>query len=215
MASWLSDKGARHIVLVSRHGCRTLMQKSMLKRLRQNGCAVHEICCDISKENEVRKMLLAIDVQAPQLKGIFHLAAVINSNNITQISRNELQQSLESKAYAAEYLHNNTLSKDLDIFMMMSSVVGVWGTPELAAYSAANNYLDALACHRRSKGLPGLAVQLGAVRGTGTLERNTKAATLLDLKGNLSLHISECLAALETLLLKEDLPPVVTIANMV
>eukprot|EP00058_Branchiostoma_floridae_P024610 XP_002610100.1 hypothetical protein BRAFLDRAFT_89867 [Branchiostoma floridae] len=215
LARWLVDHGAKHIALLSRNGCKTAENVHSVEYMESKGGKVYTYEADVSNKTSLTNVLnhLRADPSVPALKGIFHLAAVIDDANVLDVKDSQLEKSLAAKAWGALHLHELTQDDDLDIFFLLSSVTAAWGNPEQCGYVAANSILDALAEHRHRRGLPALSLQLGAVRGVGILEGNTKAAKIVTGKGMLTLHIDECLQMLPRLLRARD-TPVVTLANM-
>lgn len=75
---------------------------------------------------------------------------------------------LDPKVQGSWNLHT-LLPRDLDFFILLSSMMGTIGGASLTAYSAANAYMDALARHRVSLGERGVALGLGVVADSGFL----------------------------------------------
>ena len=65
------------------------------------------------------------------------------------------------KAMGAWMLHELTRDLPLHCFVLFSSASSVWGAQGMAAYAAANHFLDALARHRKSQGLAVTCVNWG------------------------------------------------------
>ncbi|XP_078679916.1 putative polyketide synthase 1 [Branchiostoma floridae x Branchiostoma belcheri] len=215
LARWVADRGAKHIALLSRRGCRTAENRHTVEYMESTGAKVYTYKVDVSDKTALGNVLdhLRADTSVPPLKGVFHLAAVIDDANALDVTDSQLEKSIAAKARGALNLHELTKDDKLDIFFLLSSVAATWGNPDQCGYVAANSVLDALAEHRHHLDLPALSVQLGAVRGVGVLEGNMKASKIVQGKGFLSLHVEEILQMLPRLLKSRD-TPMVTLANM-
>ena len=209
LSRWMCKKGARHIVLTSRRGCHNAAGRRTLAFLKSQGVTVYEFAGDLSDESFVQTMIAKLNHSSsiPPITGVFHLAGIIKeADNFLHLLPDQLQLMVGCKARGAQYLHDHTLDQPLDVFMLMSSLVTIWGNPVQPSYCAANSFLDALALHRHSLGLPALSLQLGAVRGAGFLEDKSDVTRRLADKGTSTLHIDEILSVLGKLLVSCDQP---------
>jgi myxalamid-type polyketide synthase MxaE and MxaD len=84
---------------------------------------------------------------------------------LPRLQPDQLDAVLRPKVAGSWVLHQLTETLDLDHFVLFSSVAGLWGSRGMAHYTAANQFLDALAHHRRALGLPALAVNWGGWEG--------------------------------------------------
>ena len=108
----------------------------------------------------------------PPLKGVFHAAAIMEFATITRLQPQQLDAMLRPKVQGGWLLHELSRGLDLDHFVLFSSISALWGARGLAHYAAANQFLDALAHHRRAQGLPALAINWGGWAG-GDQARDT------------------------------------------
>lgn len=77
----------------------------------------------------------------------------------------------DSKIKGTWNLHK-FLPKDLDFFVMLSSISGIVGNATQASYAAGNTFLDAFAAFRNSLGLSAVTLDLGVITGVGYLSSN-------------------------------------------
>ncbi|MGW2190708.1 beta-ketoacyl reductase, partial [Streptomyces sp. NPDC001719] len=160
LARWLAHQGAPHLHLTSRRGPHAPGTQQLTQELTQLGTTVTITACDVSDPHQLRNLLDTIPHQHP-LTTVIHAAGVPNYIALDELSPAELDAVLQPKARAALNLHEMTRDADLSAFVMFSSGAAVWGSGQQGAYGAANHFLDALAEHRRSQGLPATSIAWG------------------------------------------------------
>jgi NAD(P)-dependent dehydrogenase (short-subunit alcohol dehydrogenase family) len=203
-AGWLASRGARNLVLISRSGRVAPEAQAAIAALVRAGVTVHAAPCDVSDGKAIAGLLSEVAVALPPLRGIIHAAAVIEDGLIRNMNRDQIRRVLAPKILGAHYLHQLTLGKTLDFFVLFSSATTLFGNPGQGNYVAANAGLEALAARRRAAGLPALCVAWGAIEDAGYLARNPEVKEALQSRmGGAAIHSAVALDALEELLLAD------------
>jgi acyl transferase domain-containing protein/NADP-dependent 3-hydroxy acid dehydrogenase YdfG/acyl carrier protein len=144
--------GVRHLMLIGRRGPDAPGAGELQAELAGAGATVRLVSCDAADREALRQVLSGIPAEHP-LRGIVHLAGVVDGGTVRALTRDRLGRVLRPKVDAAWNLHELTRDSDLSAFVLFSSVAGIFGDPGQANYAAANSFLDALAAHRRAHGL--------------------------------------------------------------
>jgi len=135
----------------------------------------------------------------PALRGVFHAAGALDDGTLLQQSWSRFADVMGAKVAGAWSLHALTRDDELDAFVLFSSVASLLGSPGQGNHAAANAYLDALAHHRRSAGLPALSVNWGAWAEVGAAAREDRERRI-QLQGVGAMTPAEGIAALEAAL---------------
>jgi acyl transferase domain-containing protein/NADPH:quinone reductase-like Zn-dependent oxidoreductase/SAM-dependent methyltransferase/acyl carrier protein len=200
LARWLVDAGARHLVLTGRSGASNPEAAEFVAELQDRGVEVRVVSADISKPDDVKRLFAAIKSGEQPLRGLFHLAMVIDDAPLASLTPERMRTVLGPKARGAWLLHEATQETKLDCFVMFSSVSSIFGNPAQGNYSAANAFLDSLAHHRQALGLPALAVNWGVLGGEGYVARNERVADFLARQGTTEISPGEAMGLLESFL---------------
>ena len=161
VAEWLAEHGAGTIILNGRRDPDPEAEDA-IAAMRRRGVKIEVELADMTDTSAIDGMLERMDAQYPPLAGIIHSVGVLSDAALTNQTWESFERVLWPKIIGAWHLHRATLDPDLDMFVLFSSRVGVMGNPGQANHAAANAFLDQLAAHRRSLGLPGQAIAWGA-----------------------------------------------------
>ena len=124
-------------------------------------------------------ILADIDYSLPPLRGIMHLAGVLDDSIAPAFGPVEDVDSPSAEACAGAWnLHVRTANRSLDFFALFSSVASLIGSPGQSNYAAANAFLDALAEHRRARRLPATSINWGPWAEVGMAAREGRATRL-------------------------------------
>lgn len=170
LASWLVDKGAQTLMLVSRSGLPSPAEEATVEGLRERGANVVVHRADVSSGPQVDRLIQAA-TELGRLAGVFHGAMVLDDGAIDALTAKRFQRVLAPKADGAWHLHRATAQLDLDHFVLMSSIASAIGTPGQGNYAAANAYLDELAEARRAAGLAATSINWGVIDDVGVVAR--------------------------------------------
>jgi NAD(P)-dependent dehydrogenase (short-subunit alcohol dehydrogenase family)/acyl carrier protein len=111
--------------------------------------------CDVSDVAQVRALIDDL----PQLRGVVHAAGIRRDG--LSLDEQSMEDVISAKVRGACNLHEATINRPLDFFILVSSAAGTLGSPGQAAYGAANAAMDDLASERKRLGLPALSVAWG------------------------------------------------------
>ncbi|MEY2531667.1 MAG: hypothetical protein QOI96_1752, partial [Verrucomicrobiota bacterium] len=200
LARWLVDAGARQLVLTSRSGASNPEAAEFVAELQDRGVEVRVVSADISVPDDVKRLFAEIKSYGQPLRGLFHLAMVIDDAPLASLTPERMRTVLGPKAHGAWLLHEATQETKLDCFVLFSSVSSIFGNPAQGNYSAANAFLDSLAHHRQALGLPALTVNWGVLGGEGFVARNERVADFLARQGTNAISPGEAMALLESFL---------------
>ncbi|WP_433335343.1 type I polyketide synthase [Spirillospora sp. CA-294931] len=160
IAGWLAEQGWRHVVLAG----------------------PHSEAPDLPDGAELTRIGLTEIAEAAgrhPIRAVVHAASHLDLVPLEATTPEALAEAVAVKARLADELDEIFADADLDAFVLFSSVAGVWGGGDHAAYAAANAHIDALAEDRRARGLPATSIAWGlwgfstddrqAARGLGSL----------------------------------------------
>ncbi|MFT7009220.1 MAG: acyl transferase domain-containing protein/NAD(P)-dependent dehydrogenase (short-subunit alcohol dehydrogenase family) [Colwellia sp.] len=200
---WLSEQGAKHIIVISRRGAHSNEAINVIDKMQLKGVTVWVVRQDISDLVSLSASLDAIIMQCPPVKGVFHAAAVLDDSSLKNVQKDNVENVFLSKAIGAWNLHYYFCEAQLDFFILYSSVVSMLGNAGQSAYAAANGYLEGLSSYRRSRNLSCLSIAWGGISDTGIIARNDKIASSLKRKGMTLLASNSVLKVIHSALLND------------
>ncbi|NWR04682.1 FAS synthase, partial [Paradoxornis webbianus] len=200
LAQWLVERGAQKIILTSRSGIRTGYQARRVEEWKALGVKVLVSTSDIGTLEGTQK-LIEEALQLGPVGGIFNLAVVLRDGMIENQTP-ELFGEVNKPKYSGT-LHLDWVTRkkcpDLDYFVAFSSVSCGRGNAGQSNYGFANSTMERICEQRRHDGLPGLAIQWGAIGDVGILVKTMGNKDIV-VGGTIPQQMSSCLEVLDVFL---------------
>ncbi len=173
-AEWMSQRGAKHLVLLGRNKPSTCVM-NMVDQLRHKGVEILILQSDVSDAVQLNNVFEKINNEMPVLRGVIHAAGILDDGSLLNLNEDRVKKVMTPKVDGTWNLHLATLDLPLDFFVLFSSAVSVLGSPGQGNYAAASTYLDAFAWYRRNLKLPAISINWGPWAEVGlaaeTIER--------------------------------------------
>ncbi|MDF2261417.1 type I polyketide synthase, partial [Streptantibioticus ferralitis] len=212
VARWLVDRGAEHVVLLSRRGPDAPGAADLRAELEQTGARVSVLACDVADRAAMTEVFAGIPADLP-LRTVVHAAGVGSAlTPVESLTLDQLNDELRVKASGALLLDELTAGLELDAFVLFSSGAASWGGSGQGGYAAGNACLDSLAEYRRSQGRTATSIAWGGWAAPGMTELDAAFVDYLGRMGVLAMQPDLAIAAMQRVL--EDDETTITVSDM-
>ncbi|XP_059048171.1 fatty acid synthase-like [Achroia grisella] len=211
LADWCILRGARKILLTSRKGVSNGYQSTRLRMWSSYGADVRISTHDVTTESGCEEMLNMAN-EMGTVEAIFNLAVILKDAIFQNQNPEMFKTSFGPKALATMHLDrlSRKLCPNLKNFVVFSSVSCGRGNAGQTNYGLSNSVMERICEQRKKDGLPGLAIQWGAIGDVGLVADMQYEDVQLEIGGTLQQRISSCLLTLDKFL-KQDAPIVSSI----
>ncbi|XP_030748833.1 fatty acid synthase-like isoform X2 [Sitophilus oryzae] len=212
LADWLVLRGCKKLVLTSRSGITTGYQGYRIGVWRSYGCTVRVATDDITTESGCIDLIKKANELGP-VHAVFNLAVVLQDAILANQTEEMFKTSFAPKAGAAHHLDIVTRKycPELRDFVMFSSVSCGRGNGGQTNYGMANSIMERICENRKAEGLPGLAIQWGAIGEVGLVADMQEEAIEIEIGGTLQQRVFSCMESLNLFLRQNEAPVVSSI----
>ncbi|WP_261717709.1 type I polyketide synthase [Streptomyces sp. FZ201] len=161
LAQWLARNGVEHLVLTSRRGADAPGAAELRAELEELGARVTVAACDVTDRAALASLIEGLDAAGEDIRAVFHTAVRYELGALADTTLDQYANVVDAKITGARILAELLGERELDAFVVYSSVAALWGSGDHGAYSAANAHLDAWALGQRARGVPVTAVAWG------------------------------------------------------
>ncbi|CAL1299396.1 unnamed protein product [Larinioides sclopetarius] len=199
LCQWLVERGARHVILTSRSGLKTGYQKLCVNRWKKENINIIVSKLNATKMEDA-KALLKMAAEVKPVAAIFNLALVLRDafmenqtiENFKEVGESKVTSTLNLDAASREFC------PELEWFVCFSSVSCGRGNAGQSNYGYANSVMERICEERSKEGLPGLAIQWGAIGDVGVIQDTVGSDVVIG--GTVPQRINSCLTVLDKFL---------------
>ncbi|XP_043502646.1 fatty acid synthase-like [Polistes fuscatus] len=213
LIDWLILRDAKNVVITSRNGIKNGYQRLRIKTWESYGVNIKILVNLDAGKREDCELILKTAIDLGPVDGIFNLAVSLKDSIFRNQTVESFEESFKGKAWPTKRLDeiSRKLCPNLRHFVVFSSVSCGRGNAGQTNYGMANSVMERICEKRVEEGLPGLAIQWGAIGDVGLVADMQDNDKEMIIGGTLQQKISSCLKELDRFLLQNK--PVV--ASMV
>lgn len=163
---WMVDRGAKHLIVPSRSGGSKSVMAEVISKLARRDVSIVAPECDVSSPESLGKVLEECSITMPPIKGCINAAMVLQDAVFNNMTYAQWELTMKSKVLSSINLHE-LLPKNLDFFILLSSLNGVNGALAQSNYAGGCSFQDALARYRVAHGYKGTSIDIGWMRNIG------------------------------------------------
>lgn len=175
VATYLAERGARHIALLSRTALPSREHWASMtedgphyaavdtvRAIERLGAHVSTPSVDVTDIDQVRGWLAQhVRDGGRPVRGVIHAAGSVHDQLLVNVTEEDFVKVLAPKVTGTRNLHEAFADHDLEFFVMFGSAGSVIAAPGQGNYAAGNAFLDAFAYYRQAQGLPALTIGWG------------------------------------------------------
>ncbi|KAI4710994.1 Type I Iterative PKS [Alternaria sp. Ai002NY15] len=199
IARWLAEKGAKYLVFLSRSAASGTDNKAFAAQL-QKTYSVTPLAYDCDVGNKAALQSVLGDLKAkglPPIKGCATGAMVLQDCLFDKMTADHVRTTVGPKVHGTWNLHE-LLPRDMDFFVMLSSLAGVMGHRGQGNYGCGNNFQDEFAAFRRNQGLPAMTIDIGYLLSVGFVAEHDEYVDHVKAMGLKVMHTSDLHGLLAT-----------------
>jgi len=197
LAQMMVDRGARHLLLLSRNASKMSdSTTAFVNSMQATGASINLENCDVADRAQLKAVFDSYTSCLPPIRGVIQAAMVLKDCIFEQMAYADYISALHPKVQGTWNLHE--LLPDLRFFILLSSISGFGGNAGQANYAAGGSFQDAVARHRASQGLPAVSIDLGMVSSIGVVAGTQRVADHLSKLGLRPISEKEVWALVES-----------------
>ncbi|MBP2630737.1 MAG: Beta-ketoacyl-acyl-carrier-protein synthase 6-deoxyerythronolide-B synthase, partial [Firmicutes bacterium] len=123
-------------------------KKVKLKEIEQKGIQIAYKQVDVTRKQDIEKLIQNVQEQYGKIDGIIHAAGMLRDNYIIKKTKAEFQEVLAPKVAGLVNLDQASKDVALDFFILFSSIAGSLGNLGQADYATANSFMDEFSRYR-------------------------------------------------------------------
>lgn len=176
-AEALSELGARNIILMSRRGAAQGMEEKFVS-FKEHGTNVTFVKADVTDKDSLSQAIQSFPKDFMPIKGVVHAAGTLKDGMISEMQWEDYQLVMDPKINGAIHIAHALDTKELDFFLMVSSITSIVGNMGQSNYAIANYFMNQYAKYLTKQGVPAYSVCWGPWGGGGMAEGKAANANI-------------------------------------